>query len=514
VVSRRPGYLFSHDLWLDEGWVADSVRAPLGQIRMMTSSTPLGWTWLLRLVPHIGPPERLRVLPLAFGVAAVAAAWLLGRALGRPQAVVAALAAALAPSSLANHNLKQYSADVFVTLLLLALAARLEARWSPGRLAVLCLICVPALLVSHAAVLVSMAVLLALAAKALLTRDRLRLAWTVGLGAMTALVEGAAYLLLAAPGDNSAMRAVWAPLFVPLGGGPGHAAAFVATRFELALRQVGFGPPLLAAALVCAGVAVLWRARLQATAAAVPLLAAVLVTAAAAGRYPLLDQRTSLFFTSLLTVVGALAVGQAAAWAWRRPATLALGLAAIAGAGALLVPAARSAAAEASPATSIGKQVRYVLDHRQPGDAIVVGWAARSRSRTTGPSSQGSRRRPTAAPSCSRSTRPRGATWCSRAVGGTRRWPTGRSVRGPQEPPPTVSGSCWPRPATAARTGRGRSPPPGTPAPAWSASRLALRSCWCSAARAHPPEPTAAPPEPSAPAAWHADAARASRMPA
>jgi hypothetical protein len=376
VVSRRPGYLFSHDLWLDEGWVADSVRAPLGQIRMMTSSTPLGWTWLLRLVPHIGPPERLRVLPLAFGVAAVAAAWLLGRTLGRPQAVAAALAAALAPSSLANHNLKQYSADVFVTLLLLALAARLEARWSPGRLAVLCLICVPALLVSHTAVLVSMAVLLALAAKALLTRDRLRLAWTVGLGAMTALVEGAAYLLLAAPGDNSALRAVWTPLFVPLGGGPGHAAAFVVTRFELALRQVGFGPPLLAAALVCAGVAVLWRARLQATAAAVPLLAAVLVTAAAAGRYPLLDQRTSLFFTSLLTVVGALAVGQAVAWAWRRPATLALGLAAIAGAGALLVPAARSAAAEASPGTSIGKQVRYVLDHRQPGDAIVVGWAA------------------------------------------------------------------------------------------------------------------------------------------
>ena len=376
MVSRRPGYLFSHDLWLDEGWVADSVRAPLGQIRMMTSSTPLGWTWLLRLVPHIGPPERLRVLPLAFGVAAVAAAWLLGRTLGRPQALAAALAAALAPSSLANHNLKQYSADVFVTLLLLALAARLEARWSPGRLAVLCLICVPALLVSHAAVLVSMAVLLALAAKALLTRDRLRLAWTVGLGAMTALVEGAAYLLLAAPGDNAALRAVWAPLFVPLGGGPGHAAAFVATRFELALRQVGFGPPLLAAALVCAGVVVLWRARLQATAAAVPLLAAVLVTAAAAGRYPLLDQRTSLFFTSLLNVVGALAVGQAVAWAWRRPATLALGLAAIAGAGALLVPAARSATAEASPATSIGKQVRYVLGHRQPGDAIVVGWAA------------------------------------------------------------------------------------------------------------------------------------------
>jgi len=67
VVARRPGYLFSHAFWLDEGWVADSLRAPLHQLRLLTSSTPIGWTFLLRLVPHLGPPERLRVLPLAFG---------------------------------------------------------------------------------------------------------------------------------------------------------------------------------------------------------------------------------------------------------------------------------------------------------------------------------------------------------------------------------------------------------------------------------------------------------------
>jgi hypothetical protein len=81
LVVRRPAYLLSHSLWVDEGWVADSVRAPLHQLPLLTSSTPLGWTLLLRLVPPIGGPQYLRLLPLAFGVASVLPAWWLGRRL-------------------------------------------------------------------------------------------------------------------------------------------------------------------------------------------------------------------------------------------------------------------------------------------------------------------------------------------------------------------------------------------------------------------------------------------------
>jgi hypothetical protein len=98
LVARRPGYLFSHSFFLDEGWVADSVRAPLAQVRLLTSSTPIGWTLLLRLVPDIGPPERLRALALLFGVLSVVPAYLLGRRLGRVAAVAAGLAAAVAPA--------------------------------------------------------------------------------------------------------------------------------------------------------------------------------------------------------------------------------------------------------------------------------------------------------------------------------------------------------------------------------------------------------------------------------
>lgn len=56
-------------------------------------------------------------------MAAVVAAYLLGRCLGRLQAVAAGLAAALAPGALGYLSLKQYTADAFVTLLLLWLAA-------------------------------------------------------------------------------------------------------------------------------------------------------------------------------------------------------------------------------------------------------------------------------------------------------------------------------------------------------------------------------------------------------
>ena len=376
VVARRPAYLLSHAFWLDEAWVADSVRAPLHQLGLVSTSTPVGWTLLLRLVPDVGSPERLRLLPLAFGVAAVVAAYLLGRRLGWVQAAAAGLGAALAPSALRNHSLKQYSADVFVTLLLLWLGARLAAGWSRRRLVVLCLACIPTVLVSHATVFVSMAVLGALSLWALAERRWDRLAWLVPLGAGVAAVQVGAYLAFAAGGDNAAMQRVWAASFIPTDGGVAAARSFAAARAAEALARVGFGPWPLATAVVVCGLVALWRARLAVVALAVVLLAAELVAAGALGRYPFLDERTSLFFTTLLTVCGAIGVGAVAAWAARRPLTAPLAMAVVVGAGALLLPAARANARYPMPASTIRQQVDYVLDHRQPGDVVVVGAAA------------------------------------------------------------------------------------------------------------------------------------------
>jgi hypothetical protein len=375
-VARRPGYLLSHAFWLDEAWVADSVRAPLHQLGLLSSSTPVGWVLLLRLVPGVGPPERLRLLPLAFAMAAVVAAYLLGRRLGRAQAVAAGLAVALAPSALSYLGLKQYTADAFVTLLLLWLGARVASGWTRRRLIWLCLACIPAVLVSHVTVFVSMAVLGALALCALVERRWDRLVWLVPLGLGVAGVQAAVYLTFAAAGDNPAMQRVWAADFVPLGDGVGPAGSFVAVRAVEALGRVGFGPWPLAAAVVACGLVALWRARLPVVVVAVGLLAAELVVAGALRRYPFLDERTSLFFTTLLTVCGAIGVASVAVWSARRLQTLPLGVAVAVAACALLVPAARASAQHPMPGSTIRQQVAYVLAHRQPGDTIVVGAAA------------------------------------------------------------------------------------------------------------------------------------------
>ncbi len=373
-LAELPGDSLSRSFWLDEGWVADSVRAPLGQLRLLTSSTPIGWTLLLRLVPHVGPPERLRLLPMGFAVAAALAGWLLGRQFGRVQGLLVGLAVAVAPGMLYRRSLKQYTAEVFVALLLLWLGSRVEAQWSPRRVVTLCLACVPAMLVSNTTVFVSAAVLGALALRELWRRDWLRLAWVLAGGAGVVAVEGLVYATFAAGGNNAGMRAFWAHAFVPLSAGPGRAAGFVVTASRLELARIGFGPPLLAGALVVAGLVVLWRSGRPVVAGAVVLLAAEQVAAAAARLYPLFDIRTSMFFSVLLTACAALAVGSFVAWAWRRAGTAPLGIAAAVLAAILVVPAMRASQQHQMPLSRMRQQVDFVLANRRPGDVVVVGW--------------------------------------------------------------------------------------------------------------------------------------------
>src|SRR6266498_2583768 len=204
VVARRPHYLLTHSFWLDEGWVVDSVRAPIGQLRLLTSSTPIGWTLLLRAVPPLGGPERYRLLPLAFGVATVPLAWMLARRLGRwgtVRAAVAAATAALVPASLV----------VLGGLLALVLTAAARREWR------------------HAAE-ASVA--------------------AVAVGSLHLLV----YLAIAGAGDNPAMRRWWLPDYIHLDNGLGPAARFVGDRVVAMLTTVGLGPWWLVLALVAVGV--------------------------------------------------------------------------------------------------------------------------------------------------------------------------------------------------------------------------------------------------------------------
>src|SRR6266542_3409646 len=165
--GRRPPAALPADplLLAGRGLGGRSVRAPIGQLRLLTSSTPIGWTLLLRAVPPLGGPERYRLLPLAFGVATVPLAWMLARRLGRwgtVRAAVAAATAALVPASLARHDLKQYSAEGFVAVGVVLLVAWVEEGWSRRRLALLALLGAASILIANIAPLVVLGGLLAL----------------------------------------------------------------------------------------------------------------------------------------------------------------------------------------------------------------------------------------------------------------------------------------------------------------------------------------------------------------
>jgi hypothetical protein len=129
VAIRDPRYLLTRSFWLDEGWVVDSVRAPLHQLELLTSSTPIGWTLLLRLVPPAGGPERYRLLPLAFAALTALAAWRLGSLLdpGRWSwlyGLCCGVAGAASAAVLDHTWLKQYTAEASVAVALALLLAR------------------------------------------------------------------------------------------------------------------------------------------------------------------------------------------------------------------------------------------------------------------------------------------------------------------------------------------------------------------------------------------------------
>jgi len=80
VVHDVP-YVLRWPFWTDEAWVAVTTRFPLSQLPAVTSSTPIGWSLLLRLFT-VGGQQWLRLLPLCFAALTVAVAYVFGRGLG------------------------------------------------------------------------------------------------------------------------------------------------------------------------------------------------------------------------------------------------------------------------------------------------------------------------------------------------------------------------------------------------------------------------------------------------
>jgi hypothetical protein len=381
VAIRDPRYLLTRSYWLDEGWVVDSVRAPLHQLELLTSSTPIGWTLLLRLVPPFGGPERYRLLPLAFAALTALAAWRLGTMLDPGRwawlyGLGCGIAGAASVAVLEHTWLKQYTAEAFVAVALALLLARVERAWSWPTLAAYAAAGAAGFLVSNTAPLVSAAGLGGLWLVTLATRRWSRLPALAATTAVLGLADLVVYQALANNGDNPALRGYWRLRYLSLDDGLGSAARLVGRRLAAELGSLGWGPWWLALALIGVGLVALWRAGLPALALAVPAVGAELVVLGFAGAYPFLERRTAIFYAALLTVTAAAGLATLARLGLEHRATAPLAVAGLVVAGVLLVPGWARAGRGDIPGEDVKAQVADVLARNRPGEPVLVTFAA------------------------------------------------------------------------------------------------------------------------------------------
>lgn len=377
------GYILTQPFWLDEAWVAVTTAYPLSQLPATTSSTPIGWSALLRLVTVRGT-ESSRLLPLAFAGAAVVIAYWFARELGwrtRTAAVCAGLlggvGALLVPAMLVRDDLKQYTADACLSLLVLALTSRLERQWSRGRLIALSVAVWGGMLFSQAVTFAGIAAFAALCIVLLARRSWRQLAEACAASAMTAVLMVGVYLVFDA-------RAVGAGLvdgehmryyFMPLHSGLYSAITFVTSNVAAVSQFFDLGPVWLAVPLVVAGIITMFRLGRPVTAVAAALLWPVLLAVNAARRYPFLDLRTNTFVFAVTAVVAAIGLIGACTLLQpllRRFGTIGIVAVAVVGASAFAVNAHPYVRSHLIPDEDVLDQVQYINAHESPSDVILV----------------------------------------------------------------------------------------------------------------------------------------------
>ncbi len=401
IAVHNVRYILTQPYWLDEAWVADSVRAPLSLVPRLASSTPLGWTLLLRLVPF-GGHEWLRLVPLAFAALAVAAGYLLGRELRLTRFAAGLLTAAavlLSPAMLARDDLKQYTAEAFAAIVIWLLVARLENVWSRWWLAALALVTSLGTLIAETAIFTGGAAFTCLFLAALIRRQWRRLAELAVAGAGTLAIFGGVFAVVLRPRIDPRLSSYWAPLYSPTS--VTGAARFFWTELTQRVGAYigfpgavpkGFTQPVTAAqlviplALTVAGIVALALLGRYALAAMLPVTLVIVMAASAARQYPFGDERTSTFWEVLFPVLMAIAVaalihGIGAGLGRSRPrARWALPVVA-AGLGAVVIggylwqvwPDVNSRLIAHDDSRS---QVAYAAVHARPGDVYLVDFGA------------------------------------------------------------------------------------------------------------------------------------------
>ncbi len=372
------GYALRHPFWLDEAWVAASVRAPVGQVlQFVHAAAPVGFSVALRFEPF-GFEQGLRMLPLLFAAGAVVAGYLLGKELrlhGVLGGVLVGGTVLFLPAMLVRNDLKQYTAEAFFALLLVYLLARLESSWSRHRLAAITLASAIGMLFANAMPFTALAVFGSLAVVATSQRrwDRLREIAVAGSVAAAAMVAIYIATLSTVRGDD--VVAYWEPFYLPTDHGISGAWGFVRARGVALAPSLGTSNVALIIGMVLVGLATLVWLKRTALALCVPLLIVGVATASALRLYPFLDLRTSTFWLVLLAALMAVGFAGIVTALARHQRLVALAVL-VAGVATYVYAASPQFRAHTIPDEDVRAQVRYVERHRKPDDVVLVSYPA------------------------------------------------------------------------------------------------------------------------------------------
>lgn len=386
IAVRVRQWAFGRSFWADEDglWLAMYGRGYHALTEPLPSgqAAPIGWLWGEHLVMSVfGQGERAaRLLPLLFGCGAlVLAAVLARRVLGGPGALATTILVATSPLLVYYSNeFKQYSADVFWSLALLLIAAVLLDR--PLRVrsaALLSAFAAGCIWFSHAAVLTAAGVFGALGLLALLGRHWRRLLLLVGAAVPLLVSLVVEYeVALSKTVDNDTLQGFWQFGFPPRPVRPGTFTTWALDSGpRLLSRPFSLDHGVLLLVLVAAGALTLAAIRTRLLVVlALPLV--VLLAGAILHAYPAAD-RLVLFAVPTVLLVAAAPLALLRRYRSRVVTAVAVvvAVATAAGLAVLAAPGVQDSKvylAHPYLREETGPVMRYIAEHRQPGDLILI----------------------------------------------------------------------------------------------------------------------------------------------
>ena len=384
LVFRLRQYAAQRSLWLDEAMLARNiVERSFGQLAQPLNydqGAPLGFLYIEKLLTEIigNHDTTLRLLPLFAGCLSLFLMYKLGGYCIRGPSTFVALALFAVGDRLIYYasELKQYSSDVLVVLLLyLAAAPNLEGRATRKHCLLLTFGGAIALWFAHPAAFVLASIGFALFLMYLSRRDWHRLRWL----ALSGLVWATSFslLYLTSLRHLTASRGLldfWQPAFMPMPPWANLQWLTDALRYSF-VDPVGLSASLTGALLGLAGAVLLLRQRWQ---WGIALLIPLFLTLVASGMrvYPFGGRLLLFAVPSLLIAIGVGLEGVRSAL--RRTGALATGvwLALV----VILLWGPVVSAADKLVKPPMGEHTRpvfaYVQSHRQPGDSIYVYYGA------------------------------------------------------------------------------------------------------------------------------------------